>query len=213
MEVINQVETLTLRELEEQKDTSLFVLNNTQPRGEIIFNVTTGRGRDHTVIVPDTWIPFDLSTQAKKTEIIDSPDFRRAVTQKYIIVVSTTSADAFMEANEHGRNELNRIFNKAGGNNAVAANSVMPNAQQTKMEQIRSQAGGVSVANDGNSAEQISGAVIQIINRSNSEGDDKMDVKEALSLLVGRKLNAKELDYIVKNSIHADIKAFASKQM
>lgn len=213
MEVINQVETLTLRELEEQKDTSLFVLNNTQPRGEIIFNVTTGRGRDHTVIVPDTWIPFDLSTQAKKTEIIDSPDFRRAVTQKYIIVVSTSSADAFMEANEHGRNELNRIFNKAGGNNAVAANSIMPTAQQSKMEQIRSQAGGVSVANDGNSAEQISGAVIQIINRSNSEGDDKMDVKEALSLLVGRKLNAKELDYIVKNSIHADIKAFASKQM
>lgn len=78
MDVINEVQILSLRELEEQSDTSLFVVNNTQPRGEIIFNVTTGRGRDHTVIVPDTWIPFDLTTQAKKAEIVDSPDFRRA---------------------------------------------------------------------------------------------------------------------------------------
>jgi hypothetical protein len=89
----------------------------------------------------------------------------------------------------------------------------MANAQQTKMAQIRSQAGGVSISNEGSASdEQISGAVIQIINRSNSEGDDKMDVKEALSLLMGRKLNAKELDYVIKNSVHSDIKAFASKQ-
>ena len=35
MNVIEEVETLTLRELEEQSDTSLFVVNNTQPRGKI----------------------------------------------------------------------------------------------------------------------------------------------------------------------------------
>ena len=214
MNVIEEVQTLTLRELEEQSDTSLFVVNNTQPRGEIVFNVTTGRGRDHTVIVPDTWIPFDQTTQAKKIEIVDSPDFRRAVSQKYLLVVSTSSADEFMEKNEHGQNELQRIFNKAGGQNSIAANS---GGMTTKMQQIKQQSGGISIeaaAADGSSTtEQISGAVIQIINRSNSEGDDKMDVKEAMSLLVGRNLNSRELDYIIKNSVHAEIKAFASKKI
>jgi FAD synthase len=210
MDVINEVQILSLRELEEQSDTSLFVVNNTQPRGEIIFNVTTGRGRDHTVIVPDTWIPFDLTTQAKKAEIVDSPDFRRAVSQKYLLVVSTKSADEFIEKSEHSQTELQRIFNKAGGQNNIAANSV---GSTTKMQQIMQQSGGIAVAAEGTTGESISGAVIQIISRSNSEGDEKMDVKEAMSLLVGRSLNGKELDYIIKNSIHADIKAFASKKI
>lgn len=215
MEAINKVVILSLRELEEQKDTSLFIINNTQPRGEIIFNVTTARGKDHTVIVPDTWIPFDLTTQAKKTEIIDSPDFRRAVSQRYLVPVSTGSADEFMNNSELGRNELDRVFNRAGGNNVVASNSTFTSAQQEKMAQIRSQSGGVTVASDvlADSSEAISGAVIQIVNRSNLDGEDKMEIKEALSLLVGRKLNSKELDYIVKNSVNAEIKAFASKQL
>ena len=213
MDVLNEVSILTLRELEEQTDTSLFVVNNTQPRGEIVFNVTTGRGRDHTVIVPDTWIPFDLTTQAKKSEIVDSPDFRRAVSQKYLLVASTKSADEFMEKNELASTEMSRIFNKAGGQNNIAANS--GNAMTTKMSQIKQQSGGIAVAAETEAAngESISGAVVQIISRSNSEGDDKMDVKEAMSLLVGRQLNGKELDYIIKNSVHADIKAFASKKI
>lgn len=210
MEVLNQVETLTLRELEETRDTILYVLNNTQPRGQIVFNITTSKGRDHTVIIPDTWIPFDLSTQAKKSELIDSPSFRRAVSQRFIIPIGTDSADNFMTTNEHANNELGRIFNLAGGNNSVAANSI----NTSKIDQIRQKAGGVSIASEAvGSTESISGAVIQIINRSNSEGEDKMDVKEAISLLLGRKLNTKELDYAIKNSMHSDIKTFASKQI
>lgn len=166
------------------------------------------------MVLPKPWPTNSLTTQAKKIEIVDSPDFRRAVSQKYLLVVSTSSADTFMEKSEHGKNELQRIFNKAGGQNNIAANS---GGMTAKMQQIKQQSGGISIeaaAADGSSTtEQISGAVIQIINRSNSEGDDKMDVKEAMSLLVGRNLNSRELDYIIKNSVHAEIKAFASKKI
>lgn len=215
MPAINQaeVEVLSLRELEEQEDGSLFVLNNTEPRGEIIFNVTMGKGRDYTVVVPDTWIPFDLSSQARKSEIIDSPDFRRAITKRYIVVVSTKSADKFMRNNEYAEAELERVYNKAGGQNTIAENSDRnPNTKQTnKIDAIKQAASGVPAEQAVDTA--ISGAVIQIIARSNSEGEDKMDVKEAISLLMGRKLNQKELEYIVKSSNQELVKAFASKQI
>lgn len=213
MPAINQseVEVLTLRELEEQEDGSLFVLNNTEPRGEIIFNVTMGKGRDYTVVVPDTWIPFDLSSQARKSEIIDSPDFRRAITKRYIVVVSTKSADEFMRNNEYAEAELERVYNKAGGQNTIAENSERNPNRSTKIDAIKQAASGVPAEQAVDTS--ISGAVIQIIARSNSESDDKMDVKEAISLLMGRKLNQKELEYIVKSSSQEAIKAFASKQL
>lgn len=213
MQVMNQVEVLHLRDLEDQTDTSLFVLNNTEPRGEIVFNVTVGRGRDYIVVVPDTWVPFDLTTQAKKAEILDSPDFRRAVTQKYLIVVSTKSADEFLRDNEHATAELNRVYNKAGGQNIIAANSERP-AQirnESKLDQIRQSTAGIPAEQAVD--ESISGAVMQIVARSNSEGEEKMDVKEAISLLMGRKLNSKELEYIMKASSQEALKAFASKQI
>lgn len=218
MQVMNQVEVLNLRDLEDQTDTSLFVLNNTEPRGEIVFNVTVGRGRDYIVVVPDTWVPFDLTTQAKKSEILDSPDFRRAVTQKYLTVVSTKSADEFLRDNEYATAELHRVYNKAGGQNNIAANSDRPNSDRTnigknesKLDQIRQSTAGIPAEQA--VEESISGAVMQIVARSNSESEDRMDVKEAISLLMGRKLNSKELEYIMKASNQEALKAFASKQV
>lgn len=212
MQISNQVETLSLRDLEDQTDSSLFVLNNTQPRGQIVFNVSTMKGRDRSVIIPDTWVPFDLSTQARKSEIVDSPDFRRAVSQRFLLIVSTASADEFFAKNELAQEELKRIFNFAGGNNAVASNQMESSTVQSRMEQVRSEAGGVQATHSEN-GDQISGAIIQIVARSNSDDDGKMDVKEALSLLVGRNMNRSEKEYVIKNSIHSEIKEFVSKQL
>lgn len=217
--LLAQVKQISLREAEETSDTSLFVVNMTQPRGDLSFSITTSRGRDFVVTVPDTWVPYDLSAQAKKTEIIEAPDFRRAVSRGFLLLVETASADALFLNDDRAQVEIRRIYNKNGGNNNIANNSSFISGMDMKREEVSKVAGvqaGIQ-ANAGEDGESVKtgvqGSIIQIVTRSNIEGPDGMDPKEAVSLLMGQNLNPSDYDYIIKNSNQESLKQFAAKQL
>lgn len=212
--MMNQVARLTLRDAEEMKGSSLYVVNRSEPRGLIHLTVTSAKGRDHVVTIPDTWVPFDVSGYANKDDIIQSPSFRQAVSRGFILIVDTKSADDLFAENEQAQYELNRVHRSLGGNTAAESDFQTRTGMQAKQDEINRVAGTMVAASDAEkSGATVSGAVLQIISRSNIEGDDAMDPKEAVSLLLGHTLTRADLEYIVNNSTQDSVKDFAAKQL
>ena len=183
------------------------MLNNAEPRGDILINVPKDRGRDQMIVVPPTWIPIDLTMQCKREDILDSPDFRRVLARQFIIAVDPDQAEEFFAQNQTATVELNRVLGRAGGNNTLAQNSV-----STRLDEIKAQHGSHAVP-EVKDETTVSGPVLQVINRCNTDGDDKLDEKEGLALLMGMKLTRGELEYITKNSQQSSIKEYAASNL
>ena len=73
----DQPKIVSLAELERSTESSVYVLNNSVPRGIINFSINDGLGNAVTIKVPITWMPIDLTTQATKASVLSSPQFRR----------------------------------------------------------------------------------------------------------------------------------------
>lgn len=209
-----KLKELNLRALELSKDTRLYVLNKCRPRGEILMSVTRPNGREQTVTVPATWIPVDLTLQSRFQEILDSPDFRRAVARGFVVPVDADEAEKFCAENQLAITELDRILNRADGSSTFAQNvgsgSGKPVVSE-RMEEIRSQVGSTAVKDE--SGQGVSGSVMQTVARSNSDNEGSISDREALSMLMGMSLNNAELDYIVKNSQQSTIKDWAASKL
>lgn len=206
---INQ---LKLRDVEESKDTRLFVINNTQPRGEMLLTVTGNKGRSVIITIPSTWIPVDLSLQSRKSDILDSADFRRAVNRKFLILLDSVQAEDFVDNDATASAENNRILNHAGGNSLLAQNQI--EAPKARVDEIRQLAGTHAVPQAGEAnAAAISGGVLQVVARCNSSGDEALDEREGLGILMGMNLTQAELQYIANNSQKSQLKEFAATNL
>lgn len=205
----DKLKSLTQRDLETSDDTRLFVLNNTEPRGEILISVPKDKGRDQLIVVPPTWIPMDLTMQCRRDDILSSPDFRRGLARQFLIAVDPDSAERMLEENETARVEFNRIMGRADGANTLAQNS-----NSDRVAAIKAQHGSHAVPETGKKEETtVSGQVLQVVMRCNSDAEDKLDEKEGLALLMGMQLTKAELTYITTNSQQASIKEFAASQL
>lgn len=215
MSISNEVKLkeLNLRALEMSNDTRLYVVNRCSPRGEILMSVTRPNGREQTVTVPATWIPIDLTLQSRRQELLDSPDFRRAVARGYVVPVDADEAEEFCANNSMAVTELSRILNRAGGSSTFAQNveSSGQSVTDKRMEEIRGQVGSVSAKDE--TGKGVSGPVMQTVARSNHEGEGSINDREALSILMGMQLTAHEYTYIVKNSQQASIKEWAASKL
>lgn len=60
--------------------------------GDVIITCYGNEGRSHTLIVPKTYIPIRLTDQAPSDLILNSPDFRRAVSMGLLIIVPVEEA-------------------------------------------------------------------------------------------------------------------------
>ena len=205
----NQIKRLTQRDLEISSDTRLFVLNNAEPRGDILITISKDKGRDQLIVVPPTWIPMDLTMQCRREDILNSPDFRRVLARQFIIAVDPDQSEAFLAENITAQNELDRVLGRAGGANTLAQNSVT-----SRLSEIKSQHGSHAVPDAGqHSDDTISGPVLQVISRCNTDGGDKLDEKEGLALLMGMRLSKAELAYIAKNAQQSNLKEFAASKL
>lgn len=206
----NQLKRITQRELELSDDTRLFVLNNAEPRGDILLTIPKDKGRDQMVVIPPTWIPIDLTMQCRREDILNSPDFRRVLARQFVIAIDPDEAEKFFDVNSSAKVELDRILGRAEGNNTLAQNSVVT----ARKEEILAQHGSHAVPEDGKKSEEtVSGQVLQVVMRCNSDAGDKLDEKEALALLMGMRLNRVELEYITKNSHQSSIKEYAASML
>lgn len=103
---------LTLADLEVSKSSSVWVRNNSNPKGNINMTMSDGMGNNIVVTVPVTWIPLDLTTQASKTGIISSPTFRRMLSMGLLTLVSEAEATEVM-SDAKAQKEAQRVYSHA----------------------------------------------------------------------------------------------------
>jgi hypothetical protein len=88
---------ISITEAEASQEPSLWVVNLTKNTGvtfasDILLTINTSADEIATVIVPFSWLPFDLANQAPRSDIIKSLSFRKAVNFKQLAIVDDKTA-------------------------------------------------------------------------------------------------------------------------
>lgn len=112
---------------------SLYVLNRTEPKGNVAFNAQNDLGQPVAVVVPATFIPVDLTQQATKDSLLKSTYFRRALNMGQLVIIENESAEIYLATNAMAKAEmknLNRI------NSLVTADLATLNSADGELEEI-----------------------------------------------------------------------------
>lgn len=106
----HDVTPMTLREVEQSKDRSVFVINMSKSSfpTQIIMKYQTPGGDYESLVVPPTWIPIDLAEFAPKKFLMDSPSLRKTANEGKIIFISEAEALEILKTPE-AQKELKKI--------------------------------------------------------------------------------------------------------
>jgi hypothetical protein len=187
---------LTIAQAEKDKESSLWVLNNSggngKQKGVINITIPEGNGQVNTIKMPVTSIPIDLTTQATKSSILSNPQFRRIVQGGMLKLVSGDHAAELLSSPE-AQEEQRRLFS-LGYDELPAVQHDAPEAVKDMLAENAGDIGGFAMNlahnNDGN------------------EDDLLVSLRNQLDTL-----NPGELKYIVNNSVHPKVKAEAAKHL
>lgn len=189
----------TIREAEKDvDDTRLFVLNRSNPAGNINFNVTDSAGERIVVALPLTSAPVDLSNFVEKVSILRNPDFRRMVSKTAIVLVDNDEAEKFITTDPRGIAETKRIYEVIEGDEDIDA-GMERIAQDLKLK-----------ASLGAGSENP--FVESIVLRSKK---DEEDVADLISEVDSKKhtLSREDFEYLAAHSGHSDLKEYASSEL
>lgn len=179
---------LSLSQLERSQDTSVWVFNNSNPRGIINMQTNDGLGNTVAMRIGISWMPLDLTTQATKQSIVTNPQFRRLVSGEMIKIVDPEQAREIAESSA-GRAELKRLFDMEaiGQSNEIQIPDVLKKETATG----------------------VSGFVMSLVNRSDIDED------AAIAALRGQEgvLTDKDWRYLAENSPFSCVKEFAVEHL
>lgn len=123
---MNNVTPLSIRDLNDSKDFDVWVLNNFSgdARGDIYIDVAkqSGQGTD-LIMIPNTFVPVNLSDQVSKKQLIKSSDFRRAINSRYVLLISDKDA-ADKLAEDGAQEEADRVRGLISGKNEAGAAAI-----------------------------------------------------------------------------------------
>jgi len=181
---------LQLHDLESMQTSFVWVLNRTNPRGNLNLTVADGMGNQVPVRIPIANIPVDLSTQATKQSLVANPQVRQLVAKGIISLVDPEAAREFLKDPE-ARAEHQRIY-------AVAEIAEIGDSEMNAELQS------VQVEESG----ELSAFVIQLT----LSGD--MNEDEVLSELRAREdeMTKEDFLYVTQNSKHEKVKAWAAER-
>lgn len=188
------VPSITISQAEQSKSSSVWALNGSgvkgQQKGNINITVTEGNGRANNIVLPVTFIPIDLTTQATKNAVLSSPDFRRMVQRQFVRLISEEDATLLLSTQE-AQAEQRRIFD-LGTAELDAIHAEAPAEVKSLLAENNGTVGGYAMNlahnKDGNEDELVSNL------RNNIES-----------------LSTEELQYIVNNSSFPRVKALAAE--
>lgn len=188
---------LTIAQAEREKSSSsLWVLNNSggngKQKGVINITIPEGNGQVHTIRIPDTAIPIDITTQATKNAVLSNPQFRRLVQGQMVQIVAEDYAQQLLSTPE-AQEEQRRLFS-LGYDEPEA---LQANAPTEVKDMLNANDGAVGpyamnlAHNDSGNEDDLVASL-----RNNADGLSKI-----------------ELQYIVNNSVHGKVKAEAAKRV
>ncbi len=177
---------LSYLDLEKASLRRIWAVNKTSKneRRQLIFTVAKNSGQGQDVIfLPSTWIPIDLTGQITKKNLLDSSDFRKAVSAG-IITILTEEEAATINAEEGASLERERIAAQLMNVNAITQRETIEEEEDSSRDELESSAKIVQFVEDMKLADEITS-----LNNLRSMGT--LDIKE---LRFVRKA-AKEMNY------------------
>jgi hypothetical protein len=107
-----KLKLLTVPQAEaDTKESRLYVVNRTNnPQGNINITVVGDDGQKTTVVVPATFIPFDMSNYISKGALLRAPEFRKLVANKLIVLADANEAEKFIESSPRAQREQKRLL-------------------------------------------------------------------------------------------------------
>lgn len=104
----------TLEELETSDKGPVWVLNNTRDNleGKVIVSIPKKNGNGADMIrVPRSFVPFDLTQQVGRSQLIESAEFRKTINTKLIKLITPEYA-AVLLSTEEAKEEQTRLINE-----------------------------------------------------------------------------------------------------
>lgn len=106
---MSNYKSLSIQDLEEGPERgSIWVVNNAhrsfiELEGEVIINIPNAQGKADAMKVPQSWLPFEATARFPKRRVLESSDFRSAVNNELVIIIS--EEDAALSLREDGARE------------------------------------------------------------------------------------------------------------
>ena len=196
-----QMRKILLKDAEASSDKSLYVMNRTDVPGAINLTATAANGHRVPVVIPNTFIPVDMSNWVPKENLIQDPTFRRLVQSGAVFLINTEDAERAIASNPRAEKEQQRIYaiNAQLAGDGDKAGTVEITGSREK------QAKKVVTEND-----NVGPFALGIVQRS-KEGNE--DVSDIISDIEARAYSLKpnDLDYIANNVSSSEIKQFVQE--
>jgi hypothetical protein len=182
---------ITLAELEASKSSSVWVKNISNPKGKVNMTMSDGMGNNVVVVVPVTWIPLDLTTQAAKNSLIASPVFRRMLSMRMVQLISEADAEAEMD-DPAAQKEASRVYS---------------HAQESSLNDPFVPAAAKAAAVEGSGS--ISGFAMQLAIAKD------MDEDQVLTTLRGSEssMSVDDFKYIAETSVFPRVKIYCAEKI
>ena len=104
----------TIEELEQHEKGPVWVLNNTRDNleGKVVVSIPKKNGNGADVVrIPRSFIPFDLTLQVSRSQLMDSSDFRQTIGKRMLKLVTPEYAEVLLST-EEAKEELQRVRNE-----------------------------------------------------------------------------------------------------
>lgn len=195
-----RLDRFTVVQAERNKDSRLFVLNQSNPKGNVNVTIAASHGEKHTIQIPITYLPVDLSNQMEKESILRNPHFRRLCSNGMLVIVNPDQAEEFLK-----RPDVEREYRRVYGDNATivqpATVNVQVNNNPTALEQLTVEDRALEAG--------ISPFIVNMIARIDT-GENVADLMAELDARM-TELRIEELRFLADNTAEAKIKEWAEE--
>lgn len=189
-----KLERQNVAQAEKADSSQIFVLNKSNPRGNVNFVVVDSGQQKISVQVPVTFIPVDLSTFATKQDVLRNPNFRRLVARGFIHIISSDSAEKFLE-DPRAEREYNRIFDVLSEDNDLSFQAPVEESVNAAPPESKT---------------DVSQFVQNILLRASEEAVDDLIVELETKLDT---MSTADVQYLMDNTSSADLKTWCVEAM
>lgn len=193
---------LTVTEALKMEHISLYVMNRTNPAGNI--NLTV-KGEDDTmqsIVIPKTFVPIDMTLFAPRDSLLKNKHFRQLCQLGEIAIAHPDDAEEAIQASPKAKQEIQRVLNMNASGDEQKFTPAMLEMRTDIAPQIQQQA---PVHNEENY--NPSPFVAGIVNRALNEGEDMADLMDDISMRQDE-LTFEDLTFIANNVEDASLKQF-----
>lgn len=186
--VLKSLVELKISQLEDKKVKEVWVLNTTNPKGEIALAVRNRNGGDPTLVtIPATWAPVCLTEQVPKEMLLGAPAFRKTVTTGALRLVTAESVAEILSNSEVARE-------------IAAAKKRSPSDLESLPSEVES------------IKESANPLVLDLVGR---ELKDEIEEQAVLDILFNQEesLVKEDLEYLIQNSKFQKVKRWAAETL